>query len=803
MRQLIFAFRSLMRQRGFFFGAVSAMALGIAAPTALFAIVQGALLRPLPYANPDDIYTVRTAFSDGRFTIGLVASEELASARRSTDLISASALAWRQDVTLSIEGTDARQLVAHGVSEGFFDLFGRQPGLGRPFAKEEYKETLAMQTVVLSDRLWRSAFAADPAVVGKSIQLSRGPAAVVGIAPPGFDVPHDTDLWFPVLLREGMAHLFDGYVRLKPGTDTAALGHTLKPMWEALAQKDPAQAKNRIFVFRPLLASIVGDLGPMAWMAFGATALLLLLAIANAANLLLARAAAQSREFATRVAIGATRKHLLQQLISESLLIAAAATVAGLPLAYGLVRAITYLGGSALPRVEELRFDPMVAAFATAAMAMAAIVIGALPAWTTADLKVSSALNEAGRSGFAGPRTRRLLSTFVIAEVALAIVLVAGAARLMLSARNLLAVDAGFQSEGRLIVDVLLPAVVYGPDPQRALTWSTEAATRAKAAGAQDFSMMSSIPLRREWDITTFTDVVGRPQPPESRSNARRRVVDPGALEVFGVRVVRGRDFSADDRMESRRVMMVNEAWVAKSLPPGVDPLNEQVAGVFFRRVGDRFEPDHALIVGVVGDVRYASLDKSAEPVVYLSSNQWVPLRRSYVVTSRDGHPERLIPGIRTALRSLDASVSVQFEMMPAIVMSSMVWSRLGFFLMATFGTIALVLVGTGVFGVLAFVAVQRRGEMALRMCLGATPCDVSALLFGQGARLAAIGGALGAIVALWTGQIMTRYVFQVEATNLAVLLGSVSVVALVSVAATLVPARRAATADPASALRG
>jgi len=350
---------------------------------------------------------------------------------------------------------------------------------------------------------------------------------------------------------------------------------------------------------------------------------------------------------------------------------------------------------------------------------------------------------------------------------------------------------------------VLLPAVVYGPDPSRVLTWSAEAATRAKGIGAQDFSMMSSVPLRREWDSTTFTDVVGRPQPPESRSNARRRVVDPGALEVLGVRLVSGRDFSNDDRMESRRVVMVNEAWVKKSLPPGVDPMKEQVTGIFWRRVGDRMEPDQALIVGVVGDVRYASLDKTAEPVIYLSSHQWVPLRRSYVVTSRDGHPERLIPGIRETLRSLDPAVSVQFEMMPAIVTSSMVWSRLGFFLMATFGTIALVLVGTGVFGVLAFVAVQRKGEMALRLCLGATPRDVGALLLGQGARLAMIGGAVGAIVALWTGQIMARYVFQVEATNLAVLLGSVSLVAVVSVAATLVPARRAAMADPASALRG
>ena len=802
MRQLSVAFRSLMRQRGFFFGAASAMSLGIAAPTALFALVQGALLKPLPYANPDQIYAVRTAFSDGRFTVGLVASEELESARRSTNLISASALAWRQDVTLTMDGVDARPLLAHGVTSTFFDLFGRQPALGRPFVSEEYKETLLMQSVILSDRLWRSAFGADPRIIGRPIQLSRGTAKIVGIAPPGFDVPHDTDLWFPVLVREGMAHLFDGYVRVRAGTTPATLGARLKPMWDALAEKDPGQAKNRVFVFRPLLESIVGDLGPTAWMAFGATALLLLLAIANATNLLLARAASQSKEFATRVAMGATRMHLLKQLVSESFVIAAAATLAGLPLAYGLVRAITTLGGSALPRAEDLRFDPMVAAFATAAMAIAAIVIGALPAWTTADLKVSSALNEAGRGGLAGPRTRRLLSTFVIAEVALAIVLVAGAARLLLSARNLLAVNPGFRSEGRLIVDVLLPGLIYGTDPARATSWSTEASTRVKQLGGEGFAMMSSVPLRRESDLTTFTDVVGRPQPPQSRSNARRRVVDPGALEALGIQIVRGRAFSPDDRMESAKVVLVNEAWVKKSLPTDADPLKEQVNGLFFRRVGDRFEPEGAPIVGVVADVRYATLAKSAEPTIYLSSNQTNTLRRSYIVTSRDGRPERMIPGIREALRSLDPKVPVQFEMMPGIVTSSMVWSRLGFFLLATFGAIALVLVGTGVFGVLAFAVVQRQGEMALRLCLGATPRDVRTMILGQGARLALIGGALGAVIALWTGQIMARFVFQVEATNLAVLFGSVTLVALVSVAATLIPARRAATADPATALR-
>ena len=258
--------------------------------------------------------------------------------------------------------------------------------------------------------------------------------------------------------------MFDAYVRLRPGTTPAAVQASLGPMWEALARKYPDQAKNRIFVFRPLLSSIVGDLGPTALIAFAATALLLLLAMANVANLLLARGAARARELAVRVAIGASRWHLIRQLLAESMVIAVAAAAIGIPLAYGAVRAIVVIGGDALPRADGLRFDPMVALFAAGVMMIAGIAVGLLPALTTADVRLMSVANEGGRGGMLSGRTRRLLGALVVCEVTLAIALVAGAGRLLLSARNLLAVDPGFTAEGRLIVDALLPRFPYGAD---------------------------------------------------------------------------------------------------------------------------------------------------------------------------------------------------------------------------------------------------------------------------------------------------------------------------------------------------
>jgi putative ABC transport system permease protein len=802
MFQLRAALRSLLRQPSFLATAVGALALGIAAPTALFAVVQATLLRPLPYVNAADIYTVRTTMTDGRFTIGLVASEELASLRRATDLVTASALVLRADDSLGGDGSDARQIITVGVSEGFFQLFGVPMAMGRAFTAEDHKSRTVL-SVVLSNRAWRTLYAADPMILGRTIQLASGASGlIVGVAPDAFDAPHDTDLWMAGQWQETIGHGFDAYVRLKPGTTPTAVQASLGPMWEALAKKYPDQAKNRIFVFRPLLSSIVGDLGPTAVIAFGAAALLLLLAMANVANLLLARGAARARELAVRVAIGASRWHLTRQLLAESTVIAAGAAALGIPLAYGAIRAIVVIGGDALPRADGLRFDPIVALFAAGVMMIAGIAVGLLPALTTADVRLMSIANEGGRGGMLSGRTRRLLGALVICEITLAIALVAGAGRLLLSARNLLAVDPGFNAEGRLIVDALLPRSPYGTEPGRSIVWSSEVTRRLRELGATQVGMATSLPLRREWDSTTFTDIVGRPVDPQFRPNGRMRIVSPELFESLGIRVRLGRGFTADDRADSEPVVIVNDAWVAKFLPPGTDPLRERLAGLFFRRVEGKVEMQTAPIIGVVADVRYSSLDRNPEPVVYFVDSQRPALRRSYVVTSADGHPERLIPEIREALRRLDPRVPLQFDTMADVVTASLVWSRLGVLLMVTFGMVSLVLSGTGVFGVLAFVGAQRHGEMAVRLSLGATRGGVFSLMLAQGARFALIGVVLGTGLAWWMGRLMSGYVYQVTAANAMVLGGSALVVTLVALAAALAPARRAASVEPARALR-
>jgi putative ABC transport system permease protein len=524
MRQLVLGLRRLWREPAFSAAAIGVLTLGIAAPTALFAVVQATLLRPLPYPRADEIYTVRTTMTDGRFTIGLVASAEMNALRRTTDLVVQSALTRRENITLATE-TGARQIVACAVSPGFFELFGARMARGRPFNGEDVKSSIGSR-VVLSHRAWMSFFGGDPAVVGRTIRLADGPGSlVVGIAPETFAIPRDADLYVAMDVDDSIGHLYDAYIRLAPGVTPEIVQPRLTGMWNDLARQYPDQAKNRVFVMRPLLETIVGDVGPIVVMAFAATGLLLLLAMVNVANLLVARGTARAREMAVRAALGATRRDLFVQTISESLLIAGASTAMAIPLAYGAVRAIVGIGGSTLPRADGLRLDVSVFLFAASMMVAAAIVVGLAPLLTTVTGRVVATMNEGGRAALQGRTTRRVLAGMVVVEVALAIALVAGAGRLLLSMRNLVSVDPGFTAEGRLAIDVALPVRPYLAEPARMSAWLEQAEARLRALGATAVGIASSLPLRRETDSTTFVDITGRPTDPASRPNGRLRVV--------------------------------------------------------------------------------------------------------------------------------------------------------------------------------------------------------------------------------------------------------------------------------------
>jgi len=471
------------------------------------------------------------------------------------------------------------------------------------------------------------------------------------------------------------------------------------------------------------------------------------------------------------------------------------------PLAAIAVQAFVAIGGASLPRVEGMRIDRGVFLFSALLLLVAGTLVGLAPALAMARLNLAAVMKDGGRSGTAGRGARRALGAMIVIEVTLAIALVAGGGRLLLSMRNLLAIDPGFTPEGRLAVDVLLPPDPYG-DPERLAVWSAEAERRLRSLGATAVGVASSLPLGHEWDSTAFVDITNRPRDPANRPNGRIRIVNAALFDVLGIAVVAGRPFTADDRLNGEPVVLVNRAWVRKFIPD-LDPLRERVnPGTFYRRSNNRYVAIDAAIVGVVEDVPYADLTKAAEPTVYVAESQVPALRRSLVVTAADGRPEALIPQIRSELRRLDPNVPIEFQPLSRVVETSLTSSKLGALLMATFALAGLVLAASGVFGVIAFVAAQRSPEMAVRLALGASPSHIFRLVIGQSGLLAAQGIVLGLVLAGWTGHLMRTYVYQVEATNWVVLVGSALAVLAVCVAATLPSARRAAATLPTQLLR-
>jgi putative ABC transport system permease protein len=781
----------LVRKPALTVAASATLALGIGAATALFSTVNTVLLKPLPYPRAEDIYTVRTFFPSGRFTSGLVATEELAALQQMTDAVASTAAVWRSDSIIEA-GQLQRQVTGYGVSDGFFDLTGVPMALGHPFGAEAFTQGAA-RTIVLSHRLWTSAFGRAPDMVGRSVMFDGQPARIAAVAPPSLDLPAGADLWWNMPGGPlNIGHLYEGYVRLLPDVTVDALHERMTQAMAALAVKYPDQNDDRAFLLLPLLQATVGDLGPVLVLLFAATALLLVLASVNVMNLLLARSTGRAREMAVRAALGASRRRIMAHMLTESLLIASIGGAAGVAAAYAAVRLLKNLGGSRLPRLDDVGFDLAVWSFVTATVVLTGLVVGVLPALRTADTGLSAVINESGRTVQGSRATRRMLALFVVAEIAVAVALVAGAGRLLRSFDRIHHIDPGFAASDVVVVDVLLPRNRYD-SPERLNAWWNAAEQRLRGEGAVRVASASALPLQHEWDTTTFVDIVSRPDiPPDQRPNGRLRRVSADFFSVMGIRLLSGRSFERSDALDAPAVAIVNQAFVSRFLQ-GRDPLTERVRGFRFRRVDGRIVPEEVAIVGVASDVRYADLTLAPEPVVYVPITQIPALRQSLVLR---GSGETLFPSVRQALHDIDPNVAMEFGTMSALLESSLERQRLGVLLMSAFGAAALLLTTIGVFGVVAYVVAQRTTEMAVRQAFGATRPQVFWMVLTHGAGMSGLGIALGLLLAWWTGWLMAGYVYEVTATDPVVLGVSAIAVALVAISGTLIPAARAARAE-------
>ena len=780
----------------FTLAAVSTLALGVGATTAIFSAANAALLRPLPYPNSHDLRTVRTIFTDGNVTSGRVAPVELTRLNDRSLPIERAAVSAKFDATLLLPDNQPRAVIAHGVSDGFFELFGLPHTLGRGFVPEHYQAN-GSPAVIISHRLWREVFNSDPAIVGKPLRLAQGNLSptIVGVAARDLDVPQGNDIWFTMRLEpNSVAHSFDGYMRVRPGTSDEQLRSTLEVVAQGLGRDYPGPETNRAFIVTPFVDAMVGDLKPTLIIVLAATGLLLLLACVNVTNLLLARGASRVREMAARAALGASRGRLVRQLLTESAVLAATGAIAGLALAFVGVRALLTYGASKLPRLEAVSFDTSVFLFVLLTLVASALVVGIAPAFQLARTGLETLLNESGRSVRGSRNTHRTLRVLIIGEIALAITLVAGAGWVEKSFANLQAIDPGFDYRGRLVTNLTLSFSRFRNQGE-VTTWTrTLFENVGRIEGVTAVGSSSMFPTRADTDATPLVHVEGVTTPPVV---SRLRVVSAGFFNAMGIRMRQGRGFTDDDRATSAPVAIVNESF-ARRYMPGMDPLKGQLSFGF-----PTIPPQTPrAVVGVVSDVRYASLTADSEPAFYVLADQSPMLQMSVAIATSLADPRVAADAVRAEISKADPVLAFEVEPVETLVASTLSRQKLGMTLMLVFGAMAVTLAAIGIYGVIAYASAERSREFATRMALGASSSNVFWLLAGQARVLAVVGGVLGVATAYATGRLASSWLYEVRASDPVILAGAFVIVVAVTAFATVIPARRVSRTDPANALR-
>src|SRR5262245_24872634 len=547
-QDLRFALRNLRRTPAFPLAAIATLALGVGATTAIFSTVNAALLRPLPYPAARDLYALRTTLTDGRVTTGFLAPNEVFRLNDpSLSIVRAAGLQSQDATFLANDGTPRRTRV-YAVTEGFFDIFGLPMSVGT--VTPDQIVTNGPPTVVISHRVWREYFGSDPAIVGKPIRFAEIGTTVAAVANKDFDTPHNADFWFQIRADpQSVQHSLEGFMRLKPGTTVERARSEMASVMAGLARDFPASATNRAYVVRPLVDQIVGDLGPILIIVLLATALLLLLACVNVTNLLLARGAARAREMAVRVALGAGRGRIVRQLLTESVLLALAGTAVGLLVAYLGVGALQRIGAATLPRLDTVPFDANVLFFALLTLIVSGLLVGFAPALRLARTDVRALLNESGRTASGGRATARWLNMMTIAQIALAIMLVAGAGWLIRGFSQLRATNPGFVADKRLVFDVALQGPKFNDGAAVVAGWNDLFDRLRQLPGVTAVGATSSFPLRGSQENSLLLQLRGEAMDPANPMGSRQRFATPGLFTAMGVRLLAGRDFTTDDRI--------------------------------------------------------------------------------------------------------------------------------------------------------------------------------------------------------------------------------------------------------------
>ena len=806
IQDLRYGIRMLAKNPGFTAVAILTLALGSGANTAIFSVVNGVLLHPLPYSDPDRLVMVWMRFTG----IGIPNDRNWVSAPEIRDLKEfnrsfADLAAIGGDVfNLGVRGTPQR-IEGADVSPSLFSVLGVQARLGRTFLPEEAQPG-RNHVVVLSDALWKRAFGGDPSVVGRAISVNGTTAVVAGIMPPGFDFPDQAEMWAPLafgpqdLTPDNRGnHGYEVLARIKPELSLPQARADMEAVSSDIIRQSPNYPYRRFnftVILSPLLEETVGDARTPLWVLMGAAGFVLLIACGNVAGLLLARATARGKETAIRVSLGAGPMRIIRQLLTESVLLAGLGGLVGLVLAPLVLSAVVTLGASALPRVANVRIDVAVLAFTTAVSFLVGILFGLAPALQSLGGARYDTLKEGGRTSGAGLGRHRVLKALVVGEAAVSLILLAGAGLLLKSFVRILEMKPGFDPEGVLTMRIALPDQKYGK-PEQIRAFYSELMQRVQSLpGVEAAGAVNILPLSGNSQSGTVTVDTRAVPMDQTTPEADWRPVTPGFFKALRIPLVAGRYLDEHDTESSPPVTVIDET-LAHTYWPNEDPIGKRL-----RQGGSRSKAPWMTVVGVVGHVRYRTLEAPSRVEVYWPEAQNPnPGMGLAIRTSSD--PMTLAPTVQKVVQAIDPDQPVyHVAAMREVMADSVARRRLAMTLLAVFAGLALLLAAVGTYGVLAYSVAQRTHEIGLRMALGAERRDVLRMVTKEGLLLAGLGAVIGIAGALWLTRLIASMLFAVRpADPLTFLLVSLLLLA-VALVSSYIPARRAAKVDPMAALR-
>ena len=807
LRDVRYGIRSLLKRPGFTAIAVITLALGIGANTAIFSVVNAVLLRPLPYADAERLFVPWGSRGDMR-NHTVVSYPDFVDWQAQTKMLEHVA-AYNQSGTLLRKGdAEPELIVGAAVSADLFPLLNVTPILGRPFTRADDQPN-APAVMVLGYDLWQRRFNADPNIIGRQIKIGSTSASVLGVLPEGFRFPAratKTEFLRPLAHTLGdrtqrrSAYSLRVIARLKPDVTAAAAESEMRAIGTQLEQQYPDEG------FR-LGARLISLHEEVTWgsrtpllVLLGAVGFVLLIACANVANLLLARAAARHREMAIRAALGAGRRRVVQQLLTESLLLSLVGGALGLLVAWWGVHLLLAASSLNVPGLRDVGLDTNVLAFTAVVSVLTGVVFGLAPALQASRADLQDALKEGGRNATGGAARNRVRALLVVVEVALSLVLLVGAGLLGKSFLLLSEVRPGFEPDHVLSTVLSLAKAKY-PQPEQQQAGFAEIVRRAAAIpGVEAAAVINPLPLGGDSNANTFL-ISGRPAlRPEDKPISNHRTISPDYFRALKIPLSRGREFDERDNQHAPPVIIVNETF-ARRFFSGTEALGQRI--IIEGESGENAVPPAREIIGIVGDVRHESLDTESGAEYYVPYTQAPEAVMSLVVRSSSDNPVGLAVSMREVIKQIDKDQYVgAIQPMTKLVADSVVRRRFNALLTSLFAIVALLLASVGIFGVLNYTVAQRTQEIGLRVALGAQTRDVLRLVLGQGLRLIIFGLALGLAASFALTRILAGMLFGVTPTDPVTFVGVSFLLATVALLACYIPARRATKVDPQVALR-